>query len=227
MLRQACPIQDGGAEQCALISSCKSMKITASCWTTIDRRTVKPSKKDTLSPKTKKKPHQDGIVTQSWWSQVPYPPGGWLTNWTPIMPKTNGHMKRYSSLLIIRKMLIVVKCCEGSEPYIRLPRLGIQQMDWESSGNLTLKASGIWLQDFHRTRGNRDSTLGRHKILCAPRPKVKEQWPPQETETDLPASVGGSSVEACVSSGSLQGWGHRKQQSWKMPLGLSPLRGHH
>jgi hypothetical protein len=60
------------------------------------------------------------------------------------MPKTNRHMKRYSSLLIIRKMLIVVvKCCEGSEPHIRLPRLGIQQMDWESSGNLTLKASGI------------------------------------------------------------------------------------
>jgi hypothetical protein len=31
MLRQACPIQDGGAERCALISSCKSTKITASC----------------------------------------------------------------------------------------------------------------------------------------------------------------------------------------------------
>ena len=33
--------------------------------------------------------------------------------------------------------------CEGSEPHIRLPSLGIQQRDWESPGNLDLRASGI------------------------------------------------------------------------------------
>ena len=32
---------------------------------------------------------------------------------------------------------------------------GVQQRDWESPGNLTLKVSRIWLQDFHRTGGNR------------------------------------------------------------------------
>ena len=34
-------------------------------------------------------------------------------------------------------------------------QLGVQQRDWESPGNLTLKASRIWLQDFHGTGGNR------------------------------------------------------------------------
>ena len=33
----------------------------------------------------------------------------------------------------------------------------------ESPGNLTLKASGIWLQDFHRTVGNGDSSLEGYK----------------------------------------------------------------
>ena len=61
-------------------------------------------------------------------------------------------------------------CCEDSEPHIRLPRLRIQERYWESPGNLTLKASRIWWQDFHKTEGNRDSTLQGHKQnLCAPR----------------------------------------------------------
>ena len=40
---------------------------------------------------------------------------------------------------------------------------GIQQRDWGSPGNLTLKASGIWLQNFHRTRGNRDASRAQIK----------------------------------------------------------------
>ena len=38
-------VQDGRVEGCALISSCKSTKITTSCWTAIDRRTLEPTKK--------------------------------------------------------------------------------------------------------------------------------------------------------------------------------------
>ena len=34
----------------------------------------------------------------------------------------------------------------------RFSKLGIWQRNWEHPGNLTLKASGIWLQNFHRTR---------------------------------------------------------------------------
>ena len=49
---------------------------------------------------------------------------------------------------------------------------------------------------------------------------------PTGTESDLPASVGGSHVEVWVSSGLLQGWGHWWQQSGEVPVGMSLLGGH-
>ena len=48
---------------------------------------------------------------------------------------------------------------------------------------------------------------GRNKTLCAPGPRGKEQWPPQETDPDLPESIQESPVEVWVGSGLLQGWG--------------------
>ena len=49
----------------------------------------------------------------------------------------------------------------------------------------------------------------------------------QETESDLPASVGGSPMEVWVSGGSLWGQGHWQQQSWKVALGVSSFGGRH
>ena len=51
-------------------------------------------------------------------------------------------------------------CCKHSWPHIRFPNLGISQRDLESQGNLTLKDSGILLQNFHRTEGKRHKTDG-------------------------------------------------------------------
>ena len=92
----------------------------------------------------------------------------WPTNWRTIILNKFFH------------------CCEDSEPLIRLPSLGIQQRAWESPGNLTLRASGIWLQDFHRTGGNRDSSLGEHKQNCVhTETKRKGAVTPQEAEPKL------------------------------------------
>ena len=112
---------------------------------------------------------------------------------------------------------------EGSEPHIRLPSLGIWQRDWESPGNLALRASRMWLQAFQRTRGDRDSRLGWHKknFGCT-KIQRREAVTPQETEPNLFASVGGPPVEAWVSRGSPQGWGH-----WKVPLGVNPIGVHY
>ena len=63
-----------------------------------------------------------------------------------------------------------------SRPHNRFPNLGIQQRDWEPPENLTWKASGIWLQNFHKTWGT-ETAGGRNKILCTPGPRRKEQWP--------------------------------------------------
>ena len=67
------------------------------------------------------------------------PLGRWPTLWSIIIPKE------------------FLNCCKGSRPHIGLPNLGIQQRDWVSLGNLALKSIRIWLQNFHRPRGNRDS----------------------------------------------------------------------
>ena len=48
--------QDGGVEGRALKPSCENTRITTSCWTIIDRKTLELTKKDTPHPKTKEKP---------------------------------------------------------------------------------------------------------------------------------------------------------------------------
>ena len=71
--------QDGGVEGRALTSSCENTRITTSCWTIIDRKTLELTKKDTPHPKTKEKPQWDarrGAIT------VKSNPitGGWVTH---------------------------------------------------------------------------------------------------------------------------------------------------
>ena len=80
------------------------LSLTGGCWN--------PPKKDAPCPKTKKKLHQDGrrgtITIKS--NAIPV---GWVTH-----KLENNNTKE------------VYPLCEGSEPYIRLPSLGIQQRDW-------------------------------------------------------------------------------------------------
>ena len=51
---------------------------------------------------------------------------------------------------------------------------------------------------------------GTNRTLCAP--TIKEQWPPQEKDPDLPRSLWESPVEVWASCGPLQGWEHWVQQ---------------
>ena len=67
-------VQEGKVEWCMLISSSESIKIATICWTIIDRRMLKSTKKGYPTPKTKKS-YQSGrgtIKTKSnpipaWW----------------------------------------------------------------------------------------------------------------------------------------------------------------
>ena len=86
----------------------------------------------------------------------------------------------------------------------------------ESPGNL---ASMIWLQVFHRTGGNKDSSLGGHKQNFGhTKTQGRGAVSRHETEQKLPASVRGSPVGAWVSRDSPQ-W----QAHWKVPLGINPF----
>ena len=101
--------------------------------------------------------------------------------------------------------------CEGSVVHIRLPSLGILQRDGNPQG-MALRAS-------RKTEGNRDSSLGGHKHNFEhTKTQRRGAVTQQETEPKLPGSVGGPPVEAWVSRGLPQGWGH-----WKVPLGINSL----
>ena len=48
--------EDGGVEGRALTPSCENTRITTSCWTIINRKTLELTKNHTAHPKTKEKP---------------------------------------------------------------------------------------------------------------------------------------------------------------------------
>jgi hypothetical protein len=79
------------------------LSLTRGCWN--------PPKKDTPDSKTKKKLHQDGRRGAITIKSNPIPVG-WVT-----YKSENNNTKE------------VFPLCEGSEPHIRLPSLGIQQRD--------------------------------------------------------------------------------------------------
>ena len=77
-------------------------------------------------------------------------PGGWPTNWKIIVPQKFSHRSK------------------SSEPHVRLPSLGVWQLEEVPPENLALKSSRVRSQEFHRTGGNRNSTLGgcTQGLLC-------------------------------------------------------------
>ena len=85
------------------------------------------------------------------------PPSRGPTDWRTIIPKKFSH------------------CCKSYRAHNRLPNLGIRRRDWEPPGNLTLEASEIWLQSFHRA--GKQTLKGTNKTLCPPEPRRKEQGP--------------------------------------------------
>ena len=116
---------------------------------------------------------------------------------------------------------------------LRLPTLGFpvwgssKGTDYISPVSLTLKARGLWLQDFHRSGESREPTFERtNRTLCAPGSRGKRQWPRRrlnETERQRRRV-------SCRSSG-WQGFtvgrGRWQQQAWKACLGVSPTEGQH
>ena len=83
------------------------------------------------------------------------------------------------------------------------------------------------MQDFDRTGGNKDSTLGGHTQSSARiRTQGEETVTPKEAEPDQPASAVGSPAEAGGGNGSP--WGrHWQQKFWEVILGVNPPGDHH
>ena len=124
-------------------SSHKNTKITTTCWTTIDKKGLETTKKHILHPKTKKK--------SQWDDRILYLPGGQPTNFKIIILQRFSHRS------------------ESSEPHIRLLSLLVWYQEEEPPEHLSLKASGAWWQELHKTWVNwrnilRGHTQGSYKL---------------------------------------------------------------
>ena len=75
-------------------------------------------------------------------------------------------------------LLIFPRTCFFELFQLYLPKQGIWPRYQKSPGNMTLKASRIWLQDLHKT-GETETPLleGENKTLHTPGLKGKEEWP--------------------------------------------------
>ena len=79
------------------------------------------------------------------------------------------------------------------------------------------------MQDFHKNGGKRDSTRGgQTQSLVRTSTQGKGPVTPEETEPNLPPSVGGTPAEAGGGYGSPQGQGHWQQQFWEVITSKSP-----
>ena len=111
--------------------------------------------------------------------------------------------------------------CQASQPGDLTKGLGIpRESDLEGQQDLIIGLPQGWeKQRFYcwraQTKFACTKTQGKGSVIL------------QETEPDLTASVTGFPVEVRVGRGSPQVWGHRQQQSWKVPLGVSPFGGRH
>ena len=142
-----------------LTPSCESTGITTNCWTIVDRKTLDLTRKDTPHPKTKEKPQWDGRRGTITMKSNPIT-AGWVTHKLENTYTTEVHplQGRFWALH------------QASQP--AGPATGGGFLE-----NQTLKASGIWLQDFDRAEGNRDSTLGGHaQSSVRIGTQGKEQW---------------------------------------------------
>ena len=115
-----------------------------------------PKKRHYTSKDIKKKPNKMVGGMHSPYNQIPYLLGGQPTNWRIIILQKFSHRS------------------ESSEPHIRLPSLGVCHWEEDPTEHLALKASGAWVQELHRTGGNRDSAFGgAHKMSHTPWPRAK------------------------------------------------------
>lgn len=144
--------------------------------------------------------HNRVVEKVQWWSNVSIL-RGWSTIW-----RTN-----YATEALLQEWKFW-SLAMGEEP-------------WE---NLSLKVTGVWpAKEFHKTRGNKNSTLRGHTqgLVCTgPR---KKSVPSQETAPDLSASIGGYPMKDGVGTASecslLQGQKHWWQYFWEYSLARALL----
>ena len=174
--------------------------LTGGCWNL--------SKKDTPCPKAKK-PQQDGRRGTATIKSNPIP-----TKWVTYKLE-NSNTKDVLSLL-----WRYWSPHQASKP-------GDLQKRRNSHGIWPWRPVGF---DYKTSRGQGKQILQSWRAQtkpCMHQDSEERAVTHQEIDLKLPPSVGGSPVEAWVTRDSPLGWGHRRKQSGKAPLGVNPHGGHH
>ena len=192
-----------------LTPSHKNSKITTNCWTTIDKKDWKLPKKIFYIERQRRSHNKMVGGALSWYNPISYLPVGQPTNWKIIVSQRFSHWS------------------ESSQPHVRLPILRVWNREEEPPEHFALKASVAWVQELHRTGGNRDSTLGgcTQGFTCTG--TQGKAVTPQEPGPGLPASPGCSPGEMGVNCGSLWGQGHWWWRPQRMIIGVISPGGHH
>ena len=153
------PVQDGRVERRVLISYCNSTKITTSCWTTIERKTLEPTRKREPTFKDKeegaarqKEGHNhDKIKSHTHWVSDPQLENN---NTTAVLP-------------LLWRFGTPYQAPQTGDP---TKGLGIpRDSDPEGQWDLIIRLPQDW--------GNRSSSLERHRQnQSTQRLRGKEQW---------------------------------------------------
>ena len=149
-------VQDGRVEEHALISSHKSNEIASTWWTTIQRRTLEPTRKGCPRCKHKEETTMKCKRRSSTIKINPIP-GRWETN-----KLENDNTKKNSPTGVeVLSLMSCFQACKGTGN----PQ-GIWL--WRPVGFDSLTSTGLW---------ERLSYQGPNKVVHAPRPRGMEQWP--------------------------------------------------
>ena len=155
-------VQDGGIEGRVLTPSCESPRITTSCWTIIDRKTLELTKKDTPQP-NKRRSHSEMV---------------------------GGAQSQYYHKKIKSYNCWVGDSQTGKQLYHRSPPTGVEKVLSSMSG-FPIWGSGNGRRNSQRIKlwrlagfdcrtstglGETETPLleGTHKIVCASGPRGKE-----------------------------------------------------
>ena len=129
-------------------------------WITIHIKMLEPTPKTSLHPKTKQQPRHDSRLPQL------------LIKSNPVPTRSMTHKLQNVSQKCSHR-------CKSSECRDSIPSLEDGNRGRSPPENLALKLSGLWLREFHRTWGNRNSTLGMctQALMHIRTQEEKNQWP--------------------------------------------------
>ena len=145
----------------------------------LTEKRLEPNQKDILLPKTKNLPQREGR-RGAFSIQIWHPAGRRPTNWEITISQRFSYKS------------------ESSWPQVRLSQLEVWHWEKGPPEHWALKANRAWLQELHRTRGDKLNFWRMYRRSPVHQDPEEKAVTPQEPGPDLPTGLGGSPGQAGV-----------------------------